>query len=156
KIARDVTLLMQFEVAEVSEAGGESSAMPHKRNPSNSAIAFAAVARIPALVGTYLASMVQEHERAAGNGPREWPTVAGILSSAGSTLAAVAALFERFQVYPARMRANLDATYGSVLSEKAALLLTSQLGRSLAQRAVADAVRQARQQQQLLEEILKI
>jgi 3-carboxy-cis,cis-muconate cycloisomerase len=33
KIARDISLLMQAEVAEASEPGGGSSAMPHKRIP---------------------------------------------------------------------------------------------------------------------------
>ncbi|HXH06426.1 MAG TPA: lyase family protein, partial [Vicinamibacterales bacterium] len=50
KIARDVALLMQPEVAEVSEPGGRSSAMPHKRNPAGCAAALAAAGRLPGLV----------------------------------------------------------------------------------------------------------
>ena len=44
KIARDIALLMQPEIGEVTEAGGESSAMPNKRNPSGSVVALAAAA----------------------------------------------------------------------------------------------------------------
>jgi 3-carboxy-cis,cis-muconate cycloisomerase len=46
KIARDISLLMQSEVAEVAEPGGEgrggSSTMPHKRNPIACVLAMAA------------------------------------------------------------------------------------------------------------------
>jgi 3-carboxy-cis,cis-muconate cycloisomerase len=156
KIARDVVLLMQFEVGEVSEAGGGSSAMPHKRNPSRSAIALAAASRVPALVGVYLSSMLQEHERATGSWQSEWPTVAEIASSTGSALAAIAEVMNGLEVNPERMRANLEATYGTVLSEKAAMLLTSQLGRDAAQRAVADAVKKALQQKRPVADILNM
>ena len=156
KIARDVSLLMQFEVAEVSESGGGSSAMPHKRNPSGCAIVLAAAARVPALVGAYLGAMAQEHERAAGAWQSEWPTVATAVSSAGSALDAIAGSIETLQVFPERMRANLDATGGAIFSEKAALLLAPKLGRDRAQQEVAEAVEKARQEQKRLEEILMI
>jgi 3-carboxy-cis,cis-muconate cycloisomerase len=156
KIARDVTLLMQFEVGEVSEAGGGSSAMPHKRNPSGSAIALAASARVPGLVAAYLGSMVQEHERAAGSWQSEWQTVSEIVSAAGSALSAVAGMIQTLRVNPERMRTNLEATSGAILSEKAAILLEPELGRDAAQRAVADAVQKARDHRQPLEDILNI
>jgi 3-carboxy-cis,cis-muconate cycloisomerase len=156
KIARDVTLLMQFEVGELSEAGGGSSAMPHKRNPTNSSVALAASARAPALVAAYLGAMVQEHERAAGAWQSEWQTVAEIVSSAGSAVAAIAGLFENLKIHPERMRANLDATHGTVLSERAAILLIPQLGREAAQGAVADAVKKVHERRQPLESILNI
>ena len=52
KIARDISLLMQFEVGEAREAGGGSSAMPHKQNPSGCTRALAAAARLPGLAAT--------------------------------------------------------------------------------------------------------
>jgi 3-carboxy-cis,cis-muconate cycloisomerase len=155
KIARDVTLLMQFEVGEVSESGGGSSAMPHKRNPSGSVVAAAAAARVPALVAAYLAAIVQEHERASGSWQSEWQTVAEVVSATGSAVSAVAGVAETLKVHAERMRVNLDATYGTVLSEKAAIVLAPQLG-SEAQRAVADAVKQAYERRQSLESILDI
>ncbi len=57
---------MQFEVGEAREAGGGSSAMPHKQNPSGCTRALAAAARLPGLAATMLAGLVQEHERAVG------------------------------------------------------------------------------------------
>ncbi|HMD30412.1 MAG TPA: 3-carboxy-cis,cis-muconate cycloisomerase, partial [Candidatus Acidoferrales bacterium] len=56
KIARDIALLMQTEIGEVFEPAGAgrggSSTMPHKRNPVACAVALAAAARVPGLVGT--------------------------------------------------------------------------------------------------------
>jgi len=70
KIARDISLQMQTEVAEVFEpfgAGrGSSSTMPHKRNPVTFAVVLAAAARMPGLVSSMLGTMVQEQERGLG------------------------------------------------------------------------------------------
>lgn len=125
KIARDVALLMQPEIGEVSEPGGESSAMPHKRNPSGSVVALAAAARLPGLVANFLAAMAQEHERAAGGWQSEWPTVAQSVQATGSALASIGDMIEHLAVDPARMRANIEATRGAVFAEKAVMLLGS-------------------------------
>ena len=70
KFARDIALLMQAEVGEVSERGGTnrggSSTMPHKRNPVECAGVIAAHARMPGLVVTMLHAMPQEHDRGLG------------------------------------------------------------------------------------------
>jgi 3-carboxy-cis,cis-muconate cycloisomerase len=113
KIARDISLLMQAEVGEVSEPGGGSTAMQHKRNPAGSVVTLAAAARVPGLVAAFLAAMPQEHERAAGGWQSEWPTVADVVQSVGSALAAVAGTVEGLTVHPDRMRANLEAATGS-------------------------------------------
>jgi 3-carboxy-cis,cis-muconate cycloisomerase len=112
KIALDIGLLGQYEVAEVSEpseAGrGGSSAMPHKRNPVASMVAVAAAHRVPQHVAALLGAMPQEHERALGAWQAElaeWPPLA--MSVHGSVRAMAAAL-PGLQVDAARMRANID------------------------------------------------
>jgi 3-carboxy-cis,cis-muconate cycloisomerase len=140
KIARDIVLLMQPEIGEVSEPGGGSSAMPNKRNPAGSVVALAAAAHVPGLVAAFLSSMPQEHERAAGGWQSEWPTVAGAVQATGSALASIADTIDGLTVHPARMRANLDATRGAVFAEKAVMLLAPRLGRPAAQSLVAEAV----------------
>jgi 3-carboxy-cis,cis-muconate cycloisomerase len=131
---------MQPEIGEVSENGGGSSAMPHKRNPSGSVVALAAAARLPGLVAAFLATMPQEHERAAGGWQSEWPTLSAAVQATGSALAAVADTIDELKVDPVRMRANIEATHGAVFAEKAVMLLAPRLGRSAAQSLVAEAV----------------
>ncbi len=64
KMAKDWSLLMQTEIAEVYEpttkGRGGSSTMPHKRNPVAAASVLAAANRIPALMASVYQSMVQE------------------------------------------------------------------------------------------------
>src|SRR5262245_31800568 len=64
KIARDVSLLMQTDVAEAFEpvaAGrGDAAIMPHKRNPSAAAAALAAASIAPNLLPTILDAQLRD------------------------------------------------------------------------------------------------
>jgi 3-carboxy-cis,cis-muconate cycloisomerase len=108
KIARDVTLFAQSEVAEVREGGGPgrggSSAMAHKRNPVASVAILACTTRVPGLVATMLAAMAQEHERAAGGWQAEWGTLSDLLTLVGSAAAWSADLLASLEVDVERMR----------------------------------------------------
>ena len=112
KIAVDIALLGQYEVAEVSEPSepgrGGSSAMPHKRNPVASMVAIAAAHRAPQRVAALLGAMPQQHERALGAWQAElaeWPQ---LLMSAHGSVRAMAGALPGLQVDAARMRANID------------------------------------------------
>jgi 3-carboxy-cis,cis-muconate cycloisomerase len=108
KIARDVTLLSQNEVAEVAEAApGGSSSMPHKRNPAAAVSALACSAQAPGLVATLLAAMVQEHERAAGAWQSEWRALRELLLSVGSAAAWLHTCLAGLRVDPRALAANL-------------------------------------------------
>jgi 3-carboxy-cis,cis-muconate cycloisomerase len=113
KIARDVTLLAQQEVAEVTEGGGAdrggSSAMAHKRNPVGAVSVLACTKRTPGLVATALAAMEQEHERAAGAWQAEWGTYTELVALTGSATAWTRELLENLSVDAERMGANLAA-----------------------------------------------
>ena len=114
KIALDVALLMQFEVGEAAEPGGAgrggSSSMPHKHNPTACILTIAAARRTPGLMANFLSGMLQEHERAIGGWQAEWPSVEGIVKSAGIALESMVEVAEGLTVDAARMRQNLDAT----------------------------------------------
>ena len=120
KIARDVTLLAQQEVAECREGGGSdparprggSSAMSHKRNPVGAVSVLACSKRTPGLVAAALADMEQEHERAAGAWQAEWGTYTELLALTGSATAWARELLEQLEIDPARMRANLAGAAG--------------------------------------------
>ena len=84
--------------------------MPQKHNPVDATGAIASARLAVAVVPVILSAMVQEHERAAGGWQAEWQTLAGVLETTGSALAAVAGIVEGLTVYPDRMRANLDLT----------------------------------------------
>jgi 3-carboxy-cis,cis-muconate cycloisomerase len=158
KMARDIGLLTQTEVAEVGEPAGEgrggSSAMPHKHNPVGCTLTLAAANRMPGLVASFLASMVQEHERAAGGWQAEWPTVADVIQCTGLAIASMAEVAEGLSVDATRMRSNIEATHGVVFAEKALMLLAKKLGRNPAQKIVDRAVRLSLAKQRNLSEVL--
>jgi 3-carboxy-cis,cis-muconate cycloisomerase len=158
KMARDISLLMQGEVAEAFEPSGPgrggSSTMPHKRNPSGCLVALAAAHRVPGLVASFLSAMVQEHERALGSWQAEWPTVAGIVQATGVAIAAMAEVAEGLSVDEARMRANIEATQGVIFAEKAMMLLGPSLGRGVAHKVLEEATRQSVAQKRHLAEVL--
>jgi 3-carboxy-cis,cis-muconate cycloisomerase len=158
KVARDVVLLAQNEVAEVREGGGPgrggSSAMPHKRNPV-AAVAIAACAtRVPGLVATMLAAMPQEHERAAGGWHAEWEPQRELLRLVGSAASWSRELLQELEVDAGRMRANLDAAGGLPLAEAAVAALAGALGRPGAREAVELASRTAAEAGRPLRDVL--
>ena len=147
KIGRDVALLAQTEVAEVSEGGGEgrggSSTMPHKRNPVGAIGLVACAQRGPGLVATMLGAMMQEHERGAGTWQAEWETLPSLLRLTGSAAAILKELLEGLEVDPAKMRSDMGMTGGLVMSESVAAALAPALGRADAQDLVEKAARRS-------------
>jgi 3-carboxy-cis,cis-muconate cycloisomerase len=147
KVARDVTLLAQTEVAEVSEPAGDgrggSSTLPHKRNPVGSVLAIACARRVRGEASILLGAMVQEHERAAGAWHAEWDALGGALAYTGGTAAAVREALEGLDVRPERMRENLELTGGLILSESVSMALRERIGRSEAHHLVEAASRRA-------------
>jgi 3-carboxy-cis,cis-muconate cycloisomerase len=108
KIGRDVVLLAQTEVAEVSEGdGGSSSTMPHKRNPMNAVLAHACARHARANASVLFECAVQEHERAAGAWHAEWHALATALAATGGAAAAVCRSLDALQVDVLRMRENI-------------------------------------------------
>jgi 3-carboxy-cis,cis-muconate cycloisomerase len=145
KMAGDVSLLMQAEVGEVAEQGGGSSTMPHKLNPSSSAIVLAAADRAPGLAASMIGAMRQEHERAVGGWHMEAPVVRDIVVTTGSAVTAALELVSGLRVSPAAMRANIDATGGVIFAERLTFLLAAGIGRDEAARLVTEAIASARE-----------
>ncbi len=113
KIARDISLMAQGEIAEAFEpliAGrGGSSAMAHKRNPTGCQIALSAAIRTPGLAATILSALPQEHERGLGGWQAEGAVLAELYQLTHGALSAMASVVAGLEVDAGRMRANLDA-----------------------------------------------
>ncbi|SPT57796.1 3-carboxy-cis,cis-muconate cycloisomerase [Actinomadura madurae] len=109
KIATDVWLLAQSEVAEAAEgAGGGSSSMPHKRNPARSALIRSAALQVPAQVQVILAAQAAAHERPAGEWHAEWQPLRECLRLTGGAAETAAELLDGLEVSTELMRADLD------------------------------------------------
>jgi 3-carboxy-cis,cis-muconate cycloisomerase len=162
KISRDVTLLAQSEVGEVSEGGGPaearadqrgtdqqapaasprrggSSAMPHKRNPVASIAILGCTRQVPGLIATLAAASEQELQRAAGAWHAEWEPLTALLRLTGSASSWAADLLPGLVVDTSRMAANLAATKGLPLAEHVSSLLAGVLGGAQAHDLVAEA-----------------
>ena len=147
KIARDVQLMMQTDVAEAFEPSGEgrggSSTMPHKRNPVAAASALAAAIMATNLAATIFAAQVGDHERSAGPWHAEWPTLPSLLLVTSGALASTVDIAEGLEVDASRMRANLDATGGLIMAEAVAFALAQKVGKQEAHHLVEAASKKA-------------
>jgi 3-carboxy-cis,cis-muconate cycloisomerase len=159
KVARDVTLLAQEEVGEVSEDAGAaaspvqgpaaaprrggSAAMPHKHNPVAAVAILGCSRQVPGLLATLVAAGEQELQRAAGAWHAEWQPLTTLLQLTGSASSWAAELLTGLAVDASRMAANLAATKGLPLAEHVASLLTGVLGVAQAHSLVAEASRRA-------------
>jgi len=144
KMARDISLLMQTEVGEAAEPGGEgrggSSTMPHKKNPIACALTLSAAYRVPGLAASFLSAMVEEHERGLGSWQSEWPTVASIVQATGCAASSMAEVAGGLSVDPARMRQNTENTGGLIFAERAMMALAGELGRDVAHKLLEDTI----------------
>jgi 3-carboxy-cis,cis-muconate cycloisomerase len=127
KIARDVSLLAQGEVAEAFEprapGRGGSSAMAHKRNPTGCQVALSASLRAPGLAATIFAAMPQEHERGLGGWQAEGAVLADLFCLAHGAIAAMIDVLEGLEMDTARMAANLKAAcVGEDIGESVAMV----------------------------------
>lgn len=146
KIATDIKLMMQTEVEEVfepfHEGRGSSSTMPQKRNPIGTLYITATSALVRQHVAALLNAMDQDHERSTGNWEIEWIAVPEIFLLAAGALNQAKIILQGLQVNPERMRANLDATKGLIVSEAVMMGLGPYLGRQRAHDLVYDICRQ--------------
>src|SRR5580692_2009744 len=158
KIARDVSLMMQTDVAEAFEPSGEgrggSSTMPHKRNPVAAATALAAATMAPNLAATIFAAQVQDHERSVGLWHAEWPTLPTLQLVTSGALAAIVDIAEGLEVDAARMRVNLDATHGLIMAEAVTMALAEKIGKSEAHHLVETLSRKSVSEKKHLREVL--
>ena len=150
KLALDVALLTQTEIGEVSEPAGEgmgeSSSMPHKRNPVRCALIRGAARQVHGHTTVLLNASAQPLERGLGEWHAEWsPLIDSALLLEGA-LEQAAALLEGLEVHPEAMRRNLAITGGGIMAEPVSRLLAPVVGQAAAKRISAEAADTARLQ----------
>ncbi len=133
KVAMDLVLLAQSEVGEVSWESAPStrgsSTMPHKRNPTEATAAIACARLAMGIVPMLLASMLQEHERAAGGWQAEWQAIPELFRATSGAVEWVHRALSTLQINPDRMRATLELTGGLIMAEALTMALAARLGR---------------------------
>ncbi len=158
KMAQDVILLAQSEVAEVREnddpARGGSSAMPQKSNPVVSEYILVAHRTNASLLSTMHQALLQEHERGT-TGQMEWLALPQMFALAGSALEKAVWLGENLVVGMNRMRENVAASQGMILAEAISEALGPYLGRAEAKKLVAAAAGQAMAEGRHLVDVLR-
>jgi 3-carboxy-cis,cis-muconate cycloisomerase len=158
KIARDLALLMQTDVGEVSATSppgrGQASTMPHIRDPHATATAISAAMMAPNLTATILAAQAQEHERGLGTWQTHWSTFPALALVTSNALTCIFELVQGLEVDGDRMRANLETTRGLIMAEAVSVALAAQLGKLAADKLVAEASRKAIAEKRSLQNVL--
>lgn len=159
KIAADIVLLAQSDVAEVSEgsaeAKGVSSAMPQKRNPIDSIEALAASHLAIAIVPGILASTIQEHERGVGGLQYESRAVPEIFQYTSRAARHLRSAVSGLEVNPSRMRANIDRAGGTIMAESLAEALARAMPRQTAKQLAGELSVKALQNGLLLADVAR-
>jgi len=147
KIAMDVKLMMQHEVAEVYEpfapGRGSSSTMPQKRNPISSCYIHAAISVVRQHAASMMDAMVADHERSTGPWEIEWIALPEAFCLLAGALKQTRFVLEGLEVDVQKMRANIDITNGLVMSEAVMMGLGPYIGREYAHDLVYDLCRVA-------------
>jgi 3-carboxy-cis,cis-muconate cycloisomerase len=147
KIGREIYTLMKQEFGELEEPVPPgtvgSSTMPQKRNPKLSQDIIAAAAQIRALVPLALEAMQTEHEADRTTSIMMGRALVPACELTGDMLQRMVVLMDGLQVFPDRMRENLDLSGGLIMAEALMLELAKQIGRQRAHDAVYEAAQAA-------------
>ena len=140
KIAREIYALQQVEFGELAEPHHHgkvgSSTMPHKRNPAVVELAIGLSRLIRAQQVAITDAAFQEHERYSALLRIELAAVPEMMIYSGALLSKMRTVLEKLEVYPKRMRSNLDMLGGLLLSEKVMLALGEKIGKQTAHEIV--------------------
>jgi adenylosuccinate lyase len=154
RIGHEVLNLQRGEIGEVREgflAGTVGSiTMPHKRNPEISEH-LGTLARLTRhLSAAVQEGLVHDHERDGRAWKTEWHAVPEATMLAGRAIELLAEMLANLEVDAVRMRTNLEASGGAVLSEAFLLALAPRIGRDAAHKLMYELAIAARGRDQTL------
>jgi adenylosuccinate lyase len=143
KIGNEIITLGHSEIDELAEPFNEgkvgSSTMPHKRNPSTTEAVVAVGRTLRHTVALMHEALMQEHERDASLWRLEWKALPEACLMTGAVLAQMKHVLAGLEVHPERMRRNLDALGGFLMSERVMFALAGRLGKQTAHEVVYEA-----------------
>ena len=147
KMAREIYTLMKQEYGEAEERITEgqvgSSTMPQKRNPKRSQRIIANAAKIRVFVPLAFESMQEEHEADASGDQMINAAIDEVCVITNEIILGLIDLFDGVNLYPERMRRNLDLSGGLIMSEQIMLELGKEIGRQRAHDVVYDAAQKS-------------
>ncbi|MBR97477.1 MAG: adenylosuccinate lyase, partial [Dehalococcoidia bacterium] len=152
KIAREVYTLMKQEFGELEEpvpiGAVGSSTMPQKRNPRLCQDVVAWAAEVRTFVPMALESMQTEHEADKTTSMMINSAIDRTCILVDQILNGLTEIFRDIQIFPERMRANVELSGGLIMSERIMLVLGKEMGRQKAHdviyQAAQNSVNQAR------------
>jgi adenylosuccinate lyase len=128
KFATEIRHLQRTEVREVEEPFGEtqqgSSAMPHKRNPHKSERISGLARVVRGFAVTGMEDVALWHERDISHSSAERMVFPGAFILCDYMLGQFDTIMNGLNVYPGRMKRNLELTGGLVFSQPVMLALT--------------------------------
>lgn len=160
KMAQDIILLAQSELAELRESGdssrGGSSTMPQKSNPITSELIIAAARTNASLLGNMHQALVQEQERATHGWQMEWLTLPQMVGLTAVSLQKAANILPTLVVNADQMAANVAASNGLMLAEALTFALApDHMSRAEAKTLVAEGCKTAVAQNRHLFDIVR-
>jgi adenylosuccinate lyase len=127
KFATEIRALQKTEVREVEEPFGTgqtgSSAMPHKRNPELTERICGMARLVRGYAVTSLENIALWHERDISHSSNERIILPDACLTLDYVLALFTAVMKKLQIYPKRMKKNLELTKGLVFSQRVMLAL---------------------------------
>ncbi|MEE9255399.1 MAG: adenylosuccinate lyase family protein [Pseudomonadales bacterium] len=159
KIGREIYTLMKQEFGEVEEPVPPgtvgSSTMPQKRNPKLAQDIIAGAAQMRALVPLALEAVQAEHEADRTNSLMMSKAISESCALMGDILVRMNVMLGGLQIFPERMRENLDLSGGLIMAEALMLELGKTLGRQHAHDMIYDAAQASVTEKRSFRELLR-
>ena len=154
KMAQDILLMAQSEIAELRETGdttrGGSSTMPQKSNPITSELILMAARLNASLLSSLHNAAVQEHERGTHGWQVEWLALPQMMAFTAGALEKSLHLSQSLVVNETRMLEHVKASNGLMLAEPLSLALAKHMPPNEAKELVKTWVAKALEQKQNL------
>jgi 3-carboxy-cis,cis-muconate cycloisomerase len=160
KMAQDVLLLAQSEIAEVRESSeanrGGSSTMPQKSNPITSELVLTIARMNATLLPALHHANLHEHERGTHGMQLEWLTLAQMIGLTSGALEQAVNLSQNMVVNVDRMLENVRASHGLMMTEALSFAFAQHMPKSEAKKLSADLAREALETKQNLIELARV